>query len=133
MTVIGNAGNRPLYDQPAGSVPDVSGALFDRFQPMVFSKVTKTNEAFQAVEVGDPIHFQGNWQPFHPRDLLMKPEGQRRWKFFWCHSLIALPLEPDDVVMFRNTQYRIMGTNQTGLYGYYEYECCQDWVGGNLG
>lgn len=132
MTIMGNAGNKPLYDQPAGSVPDVSGALLDRLQPIVFSKVTKRNSAFQVIETGDPIHFEGHWQPFHPRDLLLKPEGQRLWKFYWLHALIALPLKPDDVILYRKIQYRIMGVNDNGLYGYYEYECVEDYEGGNL-
>jgi hypothetical protein len=126
-TVFRNAGDFPLNAQPQGTVPDVSGALMDWLQPMVFTPVTKVSENYQAVETGTPFNFQGVWQPFKPKDLLMRPEGQRDWDWFWCHSLIALPLNVDDVIIYRGEQFRVLAVNNCSLYGFFEYQLCEDW------
>lgn len=127
--MIKNAADTPLNLQPQGTVPDVSGALFDWLQPVTFMLVTKSVANFQSVEVGESFSFQGVWQPFKPRDLRLVPEGERSWNWFWCHSLTALPINTDDVVNYQGTQYRVMGRNDCGLYGYFEYQLVQDWTG----
>jgi hypothetical protein len=95
MTRIPNAANRPLFDK-SGSVPDVSGALTDYFQTMIFTRLTKTVTGFQAVETADPIVFQGVIQPFTERQLFLKPEGQRAWSWFWLHADPVLTLNVDE-------------------------------------
>lgn len=127
-TVFRNAADFPLNLQPQGTVPDVSGALMDWLQPMTFTLVTKSALNFQAVETGEPFSFQGVWQPFKPEDLQLRPEGQRSWRLFWCHSMTALPLVNDDVVIYQGKQYRVMSNNDCGLYGFFEYMLCEDWT-----
>lgn len=128
MTRIPNAANRPLFDK-AGSVPDVSGAMTDYFQTMVFTRLTKTVTGFQAVETADPIVFQGVIQPFTERQLLLKPEGQRAWSWFWLHADPVLTLQVDDVVLYKGVQTRVMARKDYVLYGYVEYHLVQDWQG----
>lgn len=128
MTRIGNAANRPLFDK-GGSVPDVSGAMTDYFQKMVFTRLTKTIAGFQAVETADPIVFQGVIQPFTERQLSLKPEGERAWSWFWLHADPVLALDVDDVVLFKGIQTRVMARKDYALYGYVEYHLVQDWQG----
>ena len=128
MSPIPNAANRPLFDR-AGSVPDVSGALFDYFQTMIFTPVTKTVTGFQAVETGNPIVFQGVIQPFTERQLFLKPEGERAWTWLWLHADPVLTLNVDDVVLFKGIQTRVMARKDYALYGYVEYQLVQDWQG----
>lgn len=125
---ISNASNRPL-NALAGSVPDVSGALLDYLQPMTFTTIVKTVENFQVVETPTSVSFQGVWQPFTARQIQMKPEGQRAWKWFMVHALVALPLVPDDVVTYLGTQYRVKADNDYSIYGYYQYELIEDYTG----
>jgi hypothetical protein len=128
MTPISNAANRPLFDK-SGSVPDVSGAMQDYFQTMIFTPLVKTVSGFQAVETGSPIIFQGVIQPFTERQLLLKPEGQRAWSWLWLHADPVLTLEVDDVVLFKGIQTRVMSRKDYELYGYVEYHLVQDWQG----
>jgi hypothetical protein len=128
MTVISNAANRPLFDK-SGTVPDVSGAMQDYFQAMVFTPLVKTVSGFQAVETASPINFQGTIQPFTDRQLLLKPEGQRAWTWLWLHADPVLTLEVDDVVLFKGVQTRVMSRKDYELYGYVEYHLVQDWQG----
>jgi len=126
--IISNAKDRPLF-AAAGTVPDVSGAMTDYFQPMTFIRVLKEVLGFQAVETPTPIHFQGVIQPFTERQLFLKPEGQRAWTWLWLHADPVLTLEVDEVVTYNGIQTRVMSRKDYGLYGYVEYHLVQDWQG----
>jgi hypothetical protein len=123
-----NAANRPLFDR-SGSTPDVSGAMTEYFQPLVFEKLVKTVQGFQALETQTPINTQGILQPFTARQLFLKAEGQRAWTWFTLHALPTLVLEVDDVVMYKGVQTRVMSRKDYSLYGFVEYELVQDWTG----
>lgn len=125
---IRNASAYPLTSK-SGTTPDVSGAMQDYFQPMVFTTIKKTVSGFQVLEAGTPINFQGNWQPFTPRALLLKPEGQRSWTWYELYADPVLTLETDSVVIWQNKQTRIMSRQDFGLYGYVVYHLVQDWIG----
>lgn len=113
----------------AGSMPDVSDALMDWFQPMTFTLVTTEVDAFQAVETPVNFSFQGVWQPFTPEMLMIKPEGQRSWKWFTCHAQPALILNNDDVILYLGTQFRVMQKMDWKLDGYVEYHLVEDYAG----
>jgi len=128
MTVIRNAADYPI-DAIQGTVPDVSGAMQDYYQTVVFGLVQKKTEGFQVVETVNPINFQGTIQPFTERQLLLKPEGQRAWSWFLLHADPSLTLAVDDVVIWKGKQTRVMSRKDFGLYGYVEYHLVQDWTG----
>jgi hypothetical protein len=125
---IANACNKPLFDK-SGTVPDVSGALQEYYQPMVFEPVGKIVNGFQITEQGTPINFRGTMQPFSERALILKPEGQRAWSWFLVFSDPVLTLNVDDVVIWKGTQTRVMARKDYALYGYIEYHMVQDWTG----
>lgn len=126
--IFKNAKDTPLNTN-SGTVPDVSGAMMNWFQPITFGIVEKTVENYQVVEDMELISFQGVWQPFSSKRLSMKPEGQQAWSWFWLHTEIALPLETDMVVQYLGVQYRVMSLKNFRLYGYYEYELVEDFTG----
>lgn len=128
MGTIANGANRPLNAQ-AGTVPDVSGAMKDWFQPMVFNLLTKTTTGFQLVESADPIEFMGVIQPLSDRKLMQKPEGQRAWTWLLLYADPVLTLEVDQVVDYLGVQTRVMSRKDYVLYGYVEYSLVQDWTG----
>lgn len=119
----------PLNVAPGGTVPDVSGAMQDYFQPMTFETVGKVVNGFQVIETGTSISFQGIIQPFSPRQLLLKPEGQRAWSWYFVHALTGLDLSVDDVMLFHSKQYRVMAKKDETLYGYLEYHLVTDYTG----
>lgn len=128
MGTINNASNQPIFAK-AGTVPDVSGALQDYYQNMIFTKVTKQTSGFQVQELGLPINFRGLIQPYGDRKLLLLPEGQRAWTWFTLHSDPVLTLQVDDVVIWNGKQTRIMSRKDNFLYGFIEYSIVQDWLG----
>ncbi len=125
---IANGCDQPLFSKQ-GSVPDVSGAMQDYYQSLVFDPVGKVVNGFQVVETGAPISFQGVIQPFTERQLLLKPEGERAWTWLTIYADPVLQLQVDDIVNWNGTQTRIMGRTDFSLYGYMLYHAIQDWTG----
>ena len=128
MMPISNAKDRPLLSN-TGTLPDVSGALMDYFQEMDFTQITKTTDNFQVVETPTTITTQGVIQPFNIQQLMVKPPGERGWKWFMLHTLTGFTLQIDDVVTYLEVQYRVMGKGDYSLYGYREYHLVQDYTG----
>lgn len=128
MSFIKNAANTPLNEN-SGTLPDVSGAMLNWFQPMIFGIVSKVISGFQVVESMVEINFMGVWQPLSGRQLMLKPEGQRAWSWWWLHSDPSLDLKVDDVVVYKSKQYRVMAKKNYSLYQYIEYHLVTDWTG----
>lgn len=128
MSEIQNAKNIPLNER-AGRVPDVSGALKDWYQPMIFTPVGKALSGGFVVESGDPINFQGVMMPHKPTMLEQKAQGERKWQWFDVFSTPQLPLEVDDVIVYLLDQYRVMGSDPWKLYGYMRYTLIRDYSG----
>ena len=113
----------------SGTLPQVGDTLLDYFQVIQFSVVQKSVVDFQVQENVTTISFMGVWQPFGAQKLKMKPEGQRKWKWFQLHSDPSLSLFPDDIVTFNSVQYRVMDRLDYALYGYMEYHLISDFKG----
>lgn len=128
MGTIRNASAFPITTV-MGTTPDVSGALQDYYQTMTFEVITKTVQGFQVVETTTPVTFRGVLQPLKPRELELKPEGERAWTWFWLHADPALILNVDDVVLYKGVQTRVMAKQDCYLYGYVAYQLVQDWTG----
>lgn len=126
--MIFNAKDRAL-NANSGTMPDMGNTLNGWMQPISFGVVTKTVVNFQVVETQNLLSFQGVWQPFSARQLSIKPEGERAWKWYMLHAQIALPLKPDDVVTYLGVQYRVKSDSDYSLYGYYQYELIEDYTG----
>lgn len=125
---IANGKNTPLNVR-TGTVPDVSGAMRDWFQPMVFTRVVKTTVAFQVVETAYDTAFWGVIQPFTDRQLQMLPEGQRAWTWQTLYADPVLSLQVDEVVIYRGVQTRVGSCKNYDIYGYVVYNLVQDWTG----
>ena len=126
MGTIFNAANVPL-NRKTGTLPDVSGALKDYFQPMTFVIITKSVKSFQVKEAPTSVNFQGVMQPYKPQEVQMLPIGQRNWSWFWLHAEPALQLKGDDVVLYNGVRTRVMDKKDYSSFGYMEYHLVQDW------
>lgn len=127
MSVPIQNGKNTNLTQNSGTTPNVNSAIQDWFQKMTFTTIVKTIVNFQLVEQLTNVDFLGVWQPFTTRDLLMKPEGQRRWSWFMVHSDINLELTPDEIIAYQGQNYRVMQANDYKIYGYMEYHIIQDY------
>lgn len=130
MTIktIANGADTPI-DIRTGTIPDVSGAMRDWYQPLTFFQVTKSVVDFQVVEDKLATNFWGVVQPLTDRRLVLKPEGQRAWTWIWVHADPVLAFEVDDIVEYLGTRYRVTSRRDYSIYGYMDYELVQDWGG----
>lgn len=128
---ISNASSFNL-NQSRGTLPNVSSAVVRFFQPLKFVKITKTTKRAKLIEVREEVATMGVIQPLNSQQLMVKPEGQRAWKWNWIHALPTLVLNNDDVVTLADapaggTSYRVMGKTDFSAYGYVAYEVVQDY------
>lgn len=123
---IQNASSIPL-NLNTGTVPDVSGALRDWFQPMTFTKIVKSVLNFKLVETVTNVDFLGVVDP-GSQPLKMMTNGQRKWNSFTCYTQPGVPLEPDDVVVYLGTRYRVKNKFDYTIYQYVRYELEQDFT-----
>ena len=61
-------------------------------------------------------------QPLQAKQLDIKPEGQRGWRWLQIHAEPALQLMLDDIVILDCERYRVTGIKRYEAYGYVEYE-----------
>lgn len=125
---IKNGSDVPL-NETGGNLPQVNGAMQTWFRAMTFYIVDKAIKNFLVKETAVAILFQGVWQVLSPQKLRMKPEGQRNWKWFMVHAEVSLILDPDMVIIYNGTQYRVESKKDYKEYGYVEYHLYQDYTG----
>lgn len=124
-----NASSKPFNQINFSGVPQMQGAFTGWMQPLVFNKIIKVIENFEVKETTQNILFSGVWQPMGPEVLRLKPEGERSWSWFTCHSPTNINLQTDDVIRFRDVQYRVKQKYDYSLYGYYQWDLVQDYTG----
>lgn len=122
-TRITNAKDRSIAE-PA--FLNMASALLGLFRPIKYFLVTQTVENFLAVETLTPFIYQGVLQPMKPRIVMMKPEGQRSWRWFTIHAEIGMLLKRDSIVWIKDVQYRVREEWLWEDYGYREYHLTQD-------
>lgn len=103
-------------------------AFWDWTNAVNFQVVQKAVADYEATEA--PIileSFDGVLEPVHPRALLVKPEGQRVWK--WWQMWSTKNLELNAIIQDQTgKQYRVMSTSDWNMGGgnYKQYELVQN-------
>lgn len=103
-------------------LPDVSEAFWDLTMPIQLRIVGKATEDFEVVEkFAAPITFQGIFEPLDATRLLVKPEGQRSWK--WWSLFTTQPLTLDWIIQdMSSVKFRVMQKTDWNSGGYLQYE-----------
>jgi len=91
-------------------MPNLSNAVRRFEETIQFTIVKKTvtdGDVAEASQVKPALLFEGQLQPLHPQALLVKPEGQRHFK--WWTLFTDLKLEVDWIVKDEHGLiYRVM-------------------------
>jgi hypothetical protein len=106
--------------------PNVADAFSGWNGQVTLKVVDQTVSDFETVDV--PItreSVRGVLQPIPPRKLMVKPEGQRAWKWwtFWTKktlSLNAILIDSD------GKQFKVMSDTDYRQAGFNEYELAQE-------
>jgi hypothetical protein len=94
-------------------------------QNFTFECITKQLENFQTVERKRAINFRGVIAPLKVRQLEIKPEGQRAWRWLEVHAKTCLALKIDDEIIYKCVRYRVMAVHDWSDYGYFRYEIAE--------
>jgi hypothetical protein len=102
---------------------DMGGAFWNLTDPIAFKVVSTAAVDFEAVEtLENQIVFDGFLQPMQPRELMVKPEGERRWK--WLTLFTEQVLQPAAILQDEEgANYRVMKLsdwNKLASYGMYQ-------------
>lgn len=105
--------------------PSMAAALWGISETINLAVVRKDVVDHEIVEAtSDPIQFKGILQPQTARALLIKPEGQRTWK--WWTLWTQYRLELDTMIQDpAGVQFRVMKVNDWHNAAFFEYELTQ--------
>ncbi len=108
------------------SFPNVSEAFWDWTDTVTFKVLRTTVADFEVVEVPiNDVTFEGALEPTKPRDLLIKPENQRNWK--WWDMYTTFSLAPGEEIQDPSgSTFRVMSKRNWGNAGYFQYDLLQD-------
>ena len=104
------------------SMPNLAEVLWDWDLVIELKLVKKNISDFEVAESAIvDLNFRGIIQPMPPQKLMVKPEGQRYWKYWdlWTQQR----LNTDDVIQDPDAKlYRVMSKDDWGQSGYFHYE-----------
>ncbi len=107
------------------SFPDVGGAFWNWLEPVELKVVTTTPVDYEAVDTPEnSIFFDGVLEPITGRQLLIKPEGERKYNYLnlWTDQ----ELKSDAIVMDNKGQtYRVLKKQPWNTGDYQAYEIMQ--------
>lgn len=114
-------------------LPNVSGAVMAYMQELTFDLVKKRLVDGILQETRTTIETLGVRQVVDPQKLNIKEEGQRSWRYEDLHIPADedIDINIDDIVIFKNNQYRVIEKYDYSEYGYIEYMIAQTFKGDN--
>jgi hypothetical protein len=112
------------------NMPVIQAAFDGWFSPITLLKITQINNYGHNTSTYLAINFDGTIQPFKPRQLDVKAEGQRFWKWWMIHTQTQLALTKGDKVIYNNVRMKLMESLDYSLNGYFEYHLVEDFQDG---
>ena len=118
--------NKKNLSQTTSQVPDVSGAIQRNLQPLTFVRMQKRIIDGFVKSIPVTEKYLASIQPLKPKDLVIKPQGERAWSWYMIHSLVNLELKLGDQFESGGAKYKIMGRSNYSQFGYFYQECIED-------
>ena len=115
------------------SMPQMENAFAGWFMPITLTRITQTvtDDGFVATD-SENITFKGVIQPLTPKQLMLKPEGERAWKWLQIHCLAgSLNLDTSDRITYNGEKFKVMAQNDYTLNNFIEYHLCKDYQDAN--
>ena len=105
--------------------PNMQDAFADWTLSTKFAIVEKSVVDFEVKETQLEYNIQGLFYPMKPQEILLKPEGQRTWKWWTLITLKLLKLD-DIITDMDGKKYRVMAKYDYSNTGnFYQYELTQ--------
>ncbi len=116
----------------SSGMPQISAAFSGWLSPIVLMKITQVIDNGFPIDVSEEIRFKGVVQPLSPKQLMLKPEGQRafEWLLICCPAAQRVNLNVNDRIVYNGQKYKVMGQNNYSQSGFIEYHAVQDYQNG---
>lgn len=109
------------------TMPQMKNAFIGWMKQITLVKVTQSVVDFEVLTSEVSITFEGVIQPLSPKELRLKPEGQRGFEWLQIHCLSGdNDLNLADIVSYNGKRYKIMKINGYSLNNYIEYHLVED-------
>ena len=105
------------------------GAAFAGWQKQItLTKRSQTITNGLVSYVDSTFNFMGTIQPLSPKQIELKPEGQRAWEWLQIHVQNSTQnLTTDDQIFYNGKYYKIMANNDYSQSGFWEYHAVGDY------
>ena len=101
--------------------------LSNYFQQTTFINIVKSVVNGQVVETQTPYCVLAIVEVMSGQQLMIKPEGQRQWRWISVWAYPDLFLNTDDIVQYLGVNYRVDHKNDWSVYGYLQYDLVEDY------
>lgn len=111
---IQNGASRPLFTS-APTMPSLADTIQDWGSAIQFLRILKNEVDFQITESVQQAFTRlrfivnGMIVPLTPRQLMVKPEGERAWKWLSLTTTADVTMQPDDETVYEGINFRVMG------------------------
>ena len=123
-----NPANRRNISQSPDVMVDASVGVQMFFQKILIELVYKQNEDGFLEEFVNPIYTMGVRISMTSRQLAVKPEGERKWKWSTLYTVPFPEINVDDIIQISGIKYRVMSSQANQEYGCRAYELLEDYL-----
>lgn len=123
-----NPANRRNITQSPDVAVDVSEGVQMFFQKLIIEIVIKINNRGFLEEETSTISTLGTRVTQTARQLAMKPEGERKWKWSDLYLVPGQTPRVDDIIRIQGIEYRVMSSSNNKEYGVESFELLEDYV-----
>lgn len=119
--------NRTLSSLLKSGMPQMSGTLSGWEVPLTLIRVIQGVNEGELTTTEQTFNFKGVLQPLRTEELLLKPEGQRSWSYYWIHTKSTLDFKTADKIIYQNKKYKVTAIKDYDLNGFRELEVILDY------
>ncbi len=116
----------------SGGMPQMAAAFRGWQTTVVLRRIAQKIVDGLVVDYNQDISFKGTVQPLSPQKTMLKPEGQRAWKWLQIHCFTGTTnLVTNDRIIYNGQIFKVMDILDYKLNNYIEYHACADYQNGS--
>lgn len=120
----------PTLNQISG-MPQMKAAFSGWTQKITLTRITQSIVDGLDTETSTTLTYQGTIQPLSVKQLMLKPEGLRAFKWLEIHCVNGgTKLDDGDFIIYNGERFKIMGVWDYSLNNYMQYNAVKDFQNG---
>jgi hypothetical protein len=113
-------------------MPQMQAAFAGWSAPIQIQLITQTVLDDGSVkDTTDPFNLRGVIQPLKPKEVALKPEGERAWSWYQMHIVgDAKGLKVTNKILWRGQRFKIMASKNYSQNNFWEFHMVEDYQNG---